>query len=115
MLEGEHRWVHALTDELANSVSAYVLNRHAGRQRLATVLRQIVAFYPRHIWQEEYLLFPIAKQVLSATDEQLIARGFSAVESEIGADVHHAFEALARFIEEAASRSEMNESLVTQR
>ena len=112
-LEVEHRKVHTLTDELAQAVSAYVLNRTAGRKPLADVFRQIVAFYPRHIWHEEYLLFPIAKQVLSAAEQETIARGFSEIELEIGADVHRAFEALARFIEEAVSRSEMSEHFVT--
>lgn len=103
----EHARMHALTDELAHAVSAYVLDPNGGREPLISTLGSIVAFYPRHIWKEEYLVFSVARQLLSAAEQEEIARGFCAVESKIGLDVHRAFEALARFAEDAVSRAEM--------
>ena len=90
-LESEHRRVHTLTNGLAQAVAGYVLDPVAGREPVATIFRDIAAFYPRHIWKEEYLLFPIAKQVLSPSEQEEIGRGFSDIEPEIGSDVHHAF------------------------
>ncbi len=105
ILDKEHDRVHAMTDELARAVSAYVLDPRRGRDGLMSVFRNIVAFYPRHIWKEEYLFFPVARQLLSAGEQEEIARGYAETEEQIGSDVHHAFEALARFVEEAISRS----------
>ena len=67
----------------------------------------IIAFYPQHIWKEEYLVFPAARQLLSAAEQEEIARGLCGVESKIGPDIHRAFEALARSAEDAVSRAEM--------
>ncbi len=113
VIDKEHARVHTLTDELAHAVSAYVLDPSSGREPLISALRGIVAFYPRHIWKEEYLVFPVARQLLSAAEQEGIARGFTEVESEIGPDVHSAFEALARFAEEAVSRAEMADYFAT--
>jgi len=107
VIDKEHGRIHMLTDELAQAVSAYVLDPGSGREPLISVLRSMVAFYPRHIWKEEYLVFPVVRQLLSSAEQQEIARGFGEVETEIGLDVHHAFETLARLAEEAVSRAEM--------
>lgn len=72
-----------------------------------SALRGIVAFYPQHIWKEEYLVFPVVRHLLSPAEQEEIVRGFEEVESEIGSAVHHAFETLARFAEESISRAEM--------
>ncbi len=107
VMEKEHVRMHALTNELAHAVSAYVPDPNSWRESLISALRSIVAFYPRHIWREEYLVFPVARQLLSAAEQEEIARGFIEVESEIGPDVHRAFETLARFAEDAVSRAEI--------
>ncbi len=107
VVDKEHGRIHTLTDELAHAVSRYVLNPSSGRESLISALRGIVAFYPRHIWKEEYLIFPVLRQLLSPAEQEEIARGFNEIDSEIGSDVHHAFETLARFAEEAVSRAEM--------
>jgi hemerythrin-like domain-containing protein len=113
LINKEHVTVHALTNELAHAVAAYVLDPGSGREPLIAALRGVVAFYPRHIWKEEYLVFPVARQLLSAAEQEKIARGFGEIESEIGPDVHRAFESLARFAEEAVSRAEMAQYFVT--
>ncbi len=107
VIDKEHGRVHTLTDELQRAVSAYVLDPGVGRESLISALRGIVAFYPRHIWKEEYLVFPVLRQLLSPAEQEEIARGFDEIDSEIGPDVHHAFETLARFAEEAVSRAEL--------
>jgi hemerythrin-like domain-containing protein len=48
-LESEHRRVHTLTNGLAQAVAGYVLDPVAGREPVATIFRDIAAFYPRHI------------------------------------------------------------------
>jgi hemerythrin-like domain-containing protein len=54
-----------------------------------------VAFYPSHIWKEDYLLFPLAGKVLTPQDQQELMDKFETVERELGLDVHEGFDKVA--------------------
>ncbi len=98
-LEKDHRQADQLVQELAKIAAAYVQNPVAMRYRVVAILRQLVELYPAHIWKEDYLLFPMAQQTLSATEQKQLQERFEAVEHEVGEDVHAAFEALASKLE----------------
>jgi hemerythrin-like domain-containing protein len=70
-LRHEHERSRVLTQELVQASAEYAANRHDGSATLSEVLRNIAQFYPAHIWKEEYLLFPMARKVLSEEDDQL--------------------------------------------
>jgi len=66
-------------------------------------LRALVAFYPSHIWKEDYLLFPLAGKVLTPQDQQDLMDKFETVERELGLDVHERFDKLAAELERKVS------------
>jgi hemerythrin-like domain-containing protein len=62
-----------------------------------------VAFYPSHIWKEDYLLFPLAVKLLTPEDQQEMMDKFETVERELGLDVHEGFDKVAAELERTIS------------
>jgi len=98
-LEREHRSAKQLVGQLAKVAAVYVHNPAAVRYRVIDLLQQLVELYPAHIWKEDFLLFPLAQQILSQNEEQELMEKFGDVEREVGEDVHAGFEMLARKLE----------------
>ncbi len=99
-LRHEHERSRALTQELAQASAEYAANPHAGRSALSEVFRNLVQFYPAHIWKEEYLLFPLARKVLSVQDDERLLKEFTSVESDIFAYTHESYDQLATELED---------------
>lgn len=98
-LKNEHRRAAELVEHLAGIASIYAQNPVVLRPRLIPLLRSLAELYPAHIWKEEHLLFPIAAHELSRPEQEKIAERFDHRETEIGTDVHSAFELLAAKLE----------------
>lgn len=98
-LEREHRSAKQLVGQLAKVAAVYIDNPAAVRYRVIDLLRQLVELYPTHIWKEDFLLFPLAQQSLSTTEQQDLQEQFENVEREVGEDVHAGFEMLAKKLE----------------
>jgi hemerythrin-like domain-containing protein len=98
-LEREHHSAKQLVGQLAKVAAAYVDNPAAVRCCVIELLRQLAELYPVHIWREDYLLFPMAQQNLSITEQQDLQERFEDVEHEVGEDVHAGFEMLAKKLE----------------
>ena len=98
-LQREHRSAKQLVGQLAKVAAIYVHNPAAVRYRVIDLLQQLVELYPAHIWKEDFLLFPLAQQNLSETEQQDLKDKFEDVEREVGEDVHAGFEILARKLE----------------
>ena len=99
-LRHEHERSRVLTQELVKASAEYAANRHDGSSALSEVLRNIAQFYPAHIWKEEYLLFPMARKVLSEEDDQRLLKEFKSVESDIFSYAHESYEQLATELED---------------
>ena len=99
-LRHEHERSRVLTQELVQASAEYAANRHNGSSALSEVLRNIAQFYPAHIWKEEYLLFPMARKVLSEEDDQRLLKEFKSVESDIYSYAHESYEQLATELED---------------
>ena len=99
-LRHEHERSRVLTQELVQASAEYAANRHDGSSALSEVLRNIAQFYPAHIWKEEYLLFPMARKVLSEEDDQRLLKEFKSVESDIYSYAHESYEQLATELED---------------
>ena len=99
-LRHEHERSRDLTQELSQASAEYAANPNAGRSALSEVFRKIVQFYPAHIWKEEYLLFPLAKKVLSVQDDERLLKEFTSVESDIFSNAHENYEQLATELED---------------
>ena len=63
----------------------------------------LVAFFPSHIWKEDYLLFPLAGKVLTPEDQRELMEKFETVERELGLDVHERFEKVAAELDRRVS------------
>jgi len=98
-LEREHRSAKQLVGQLAKVAAVYVHNPAAVRYRVIDLLQQLVELYPAHIWKEDFLLFPLAQQNLSETEQQDLKEKFEDVERDVGEDVHAGFEMLGRKLE----------------
>ena len=99
-LRHEHERSRVLTQELVQASAEYAANRQDGSSALSEVLRNIGQFYPAHIWKEEYLLFPMARKVLSEEDDQRLLKEFKSVESDIYSYAHESYEQLATELED---------------
>lgn len=83
------------TDELERD---HKLIEHSQRGRLThtQVLQSLVALYPAQIWKEDYLLFPMADNILDESDHEALLRQFAIAENALGTDAHDRFETLAQ-------------------
>jgi len=106
VLTGEHRRSHALLNQLEMAAASYRHDDVNTHPAVLDSLRSLTELYRHHIWKEEYLLFPMAKKVLEATDYETLSTQLEAIESSIGVDVHHGMEALVGVMEQQEHESE---------
>ena len=99
----EHQKGRVMVGELADAIRGYAAGEPPARENLVKSLRALVAFYPNHIWKEDYLLFPLAGKVLTPEDQQELRDKFETVERELGLDVHEGFDKVAAELERKVS------------
>jgi hemerythrin-like domain-containing protein len=99
----EHQKGRVMVGELADAIRGYAAGEPPARENLVKSLRALVAFYPSHIWKEDYLLFPLAGKVLTPEDQQELMDKFETVERELGLDVHEGFDKVAADLERKVS------------
>lgn len=93
-LRRDHHVGRILLDHLEMTLAARGTDEESARNDLALILRELTELYPGHIWKEEYLLLPMADKLLSVDEQESLQREFERAESNIGLDVHHAFESM---------------------
>ncbi len=106
VLHNDHRKGRDFVSELRDSVEAYAYDPPSGRRSLIPALRKLVEFYPDHIWKEDYLLFPLAKKVLSSMDERIVSQHFEQIEDALGTGLHERFEEFVRELDLATSSTQ---------
>jgi len=99
----EHQKGRVMVGELADAVRGYAAGEPPVRENLVRSLRALVAFYPNHIWKEDYLLFPLAGKVLTPEDQQELMNKFETVERELGIEGHEGFDKVATELERKVS------------
>ena len=99
----EHQKGRVIVGELADAIRGCAAGEAPAREDLIKSLRALVAFYPNHIWKEDYLLFPLAGKVLTPQDQQELMDKFETVERELGLDVHEGFDKAATELERRVS------------
>ncbi len=95
-MRAEHAAERILLGKVAAAAADYIVSPPQGKHPLRDSLRELADLCAHHIWKEDYLVFPMANKLLTNEEQDRIVEGFAAVEAEIGADVHHAFEGLVR-------------------
>jgi hemerythrin-like domain-containing protein len=91
----EHEKGRSLLAGLKLSSESYIRAPGAGAEALVGAFHALIELYSAHIWKEDFLLFPMADKILSVSEQKELSTQFSGLESEIGIDVHHAYEQLA--------------------
>jgi hemerythrin-like domain-containing protein len=84
-----------VVNRLASISLIYSSDPEAVKPSLIASIQRLTKLYPALIWQEEYLLLPLAEHVLTDTEQSILENKFLRITQEMGADVHDAFEELA--------------------
>ncbi|MFH1176239.1 MAG: hemerythrin domain-containing protein [Acidobacteriota bacterium] len=92
----DHEQGRALVGAVAGAISGAASGDRAATATIATNLLAYVALLRAHIEKEDNILYPMADQILSPTDQQELAEGFDRVESEeMGEGTHERYHRLA--------------------
>jgi hemerythrin-like domain-containing protein len=83
----EHRHIRPLLGNLEGATHEYLQAAHGIPESLVRSLRDIVDFYPGHIWKADHLLFPLANELLSEVDQVVLLQQFDWIESVVDSDI----------------------------
>lgn len=84
----EHHHIQSLLSDLAKVIHEYLEALPGTPESLVHSLRNVVDFYPGHMWKAEHFLFPLADKLLSEADQIVLIQQFDRIESVVGADMH---------------------------
>src|ERR1035437_944618 len=98
-----HQKGRVMVGELAEAIRGCAAGQPPARENLVKSLHALAAFYPSHIWKEDYLFFPLPGKVLTPHDQQQLIDKFETVERELGLDLHEGFDKLAAELERKVS------------
>lgn len=82
----EHHRTEPLFTGLVKAAQEHSHSNGANTEALVQSLRDIVDFYPGHIWKADNLLFPLADELLRQTDQHVLIQQFEWIESTVGRD-----------------------------
>jgi len=82
-LRAEHDKGRALVTELADAIDGHESRDASARGEIVRVLGELMELYPRHIWKEDYLAFPMSDKVLSDEVKAEVARRYEAVDERL--------------------------------
>lgn len=80
----EHHRVEELLAGLRKTANEYLDAADQSAERLVGCLRDVVDFYPGHMWKADHVLFPLADDLLSEADQGVLVEQFSWNESAVG-------------------------------
>ncbi|MGB8064913.1 MAG: hemerythrin domain-containing protein [Candidatus Sulfotelmatobacter sp.] len=101
----EHRHIQSILSDLAKAAHEYLEALPGTPESLVSCLRNVVDFYPGHMWKAEHLLFPLADEVLSETDQGVLIQQFDWIESVVGADTDEELRAIVAEFRPEPSRA----------
>jgi len=84
----EHHHIQSLLSDLAKGSHEYLEAFPGAPESLVHSLRNVVDFYPGHMWKAEHLLFPLADELLSETDQGVLIQQFDWIDSIVGAEIN---------------------------
>jgi hemerythrin-like domain-containing protein len=82
-LRAEHDQGRELVAALAEAIDSHESGDASARADISRVLDELMELYPRHIWKEDYLAFPMSEKVLSNEVKAEVARRFEAVDERL--------------------------------
>ena len=90
----EHHRTQPLLTNLVKTAQENSQSNGANTEALVHSLRDVVDFYPGHIWKADNLLFPLASELLRQTDQHVLIQQFKWIESAVGRNCGEEFSAL---------------------
>jgi len=84
----EHHQIQALLSDLAKEGHGYLEAFPGASESLVHSLRNVVDFYPGHMWKAEHLLFPLADELLSEMDQSVLIQQFDWIDSIVGTEIN---------------------------
>lgn len=80
----EHHRVELLLASLRKTATECLEAVHRSPEPLVESLRAVVDFYPGHVWKADHILFHLADELLSETDQDVLVEQFAWIESAVG-------------------------------
>lgn len=91
----EHHRVEELLASLRKTANEYLEGADGSADSLVGSLREVVDFYPGHMWKADHILFPLADDLLSETDQGVLVEQFAWIESAVGSNAEERLRAIA--------------------
>jgi DUF438 domain-containing protein len=91
----EHEQNHSILPRLVDLVDQYVGGNAGVLDELRGVFGEYSSLMKNHFWKENDILYPMARRVMSAADEQAVVTGIEATEASVGPDTRAKYYALA--------------------
>ncbi len=80
----EHHRVELLLAELSKTATEYSATVQGSSERLVQCFGDVVDFYPGHMWKADHILFPLADELLSAMDQDVLIQQFAWIDKAVG-------------------------------
>lgn len=90
----EHHLVEVLIARLRKTADEYLAASDHSSENFIQRLRDVVDFYPGHMWKADHILFPLADEVLSEPDQTVLVRQFAWIDSALGTDADERLRAI---------------------
>lgn len=90
----EHHRVELLLAELSKSAREYSEAVHGDSGTLVQCFGDVVDFYPGHMWKADHILFPLADELLSEKDQDVLILQFAWIDKAVGSGVDEQLRAI---------------------
>jgi len=80
----EHHRVELLLAGLSKTAKEYAEAVHGNSRPLVQCFVDVVDFYPGHMWKADHILFPLADELLSELDQEVLIQQFAWIDSAVG-------------------------------
>ena len=90
----EHHFVEVIVARLKKTSDEYLNASGDNSEPLIQSFRDVVDFYPGHMWKADHILFPVADELLSENDQTVLVQHFAWIDSAIGVDADEQLRAI---------------------
>jgi DUF438 domain-containing protein len=94
----EHEQSREILARLRPLAESYAAGDKTPLDELKAIFDQYASLLKDHYWKENDILYPMARKVMSADDEQAVLRGIETTEAALGADTRERYYAVAEGI-----------------
>ena len=91
----EHHRVELLLAGLQRAANEDLESADGHLAPLVASLQDVVDFYPGHLWKADHVLFPLADDLLSQHDHEVLVEHFAWIEAAVGANAEEQLRAIA--------------------